>query len=528
LPEVQTGLIRGKMMVEKRMISRGLTAMALVGAMAVAACDFNVTNPGPVQDGNLNDKGAHEGIVNGAIKATQGGVGYYGLLGGAIVHDLMASGHTGSAGVRPEEEVAKLSDEYDGRGSWGYLHRGRWIAQEALRRFASEDSGVTVGSYLPAANANFWAGIAIRTLMENACSTVIDGGPASGKLDYAPMAIKHFTDANAIATAAGDAALATAAMGARAAAKLYSGDHAGAKTDAASVAFDFKYTTKFTGDSNFGEYWYLPGHVLSLGFQSMSAWGTPAETHFLETADSRVAWGYDNGSREQTDGEAVRGQTHPARPTWTMMIPMYYQLKVYAPRTLAGGDELRIFQPQLPLQYKIQMDLVDGHEMALIQAEAELKAGNVAAAMAHINTVRQAADVYAADLSDPTVLDLTLHSVEAGQGLPVNYSGANFNGSAGGKMPALATITDINEAWAALKFERYVELNLEGRRFGDRWRWRKDSTPGALQALEMIPQVLADRYSVPTDPLNLCFPLPRAENDANTKIPEGYKDWITG
>ena len=95
-------------------------------------------------------------------------------------------------------------------------------------------------------------------------------------------------------------------------------------------------------------------------------------------------------------------------------------------------------------------------------------------------------------------------------------------------MPALATVTDINEAWAALKFERYVELNLEGRRFGDRWRWRENSTPGALQALEMIPQVLATRYSVPTDPLNLCFPLPRAENDANTKIPEGYKDWISG
>ena len=52
---------------QKRTISRGLTAVALVGAMALAACDFEVTNPGPVQDGNLNDQGAHQGIVNGGI-----------------------------------------------------------------------------------------------------------------------------------------------------------------------------------------------------------------------------------------------------------------------------------------------------------------------------------------------------------------------------------------------------------------------------------------------------------------------------
>ena len=131
---------------QNRTISRGLTAVALVGAIALAACDFEVTNPGPVQDGNLNDAGAHQGIVNGAIRAVSGGLGAYGLLGGSIVHDIMPSGHTGSAGVRPEEEVAKLTDEYDGRGSWGGLHRGRWIAQEALRRFASEEGQVALMS----------------------------------------------------------------------------------------------------------------------------------------------------------------------------------------------------------------------------------------------------------------------------------------------------------------------------------------------------------------------------------------------
>ena len=46
---------------QKRTISRGLTAVALVGAMALAACDFEVTNPGPVQDGNLIARGRPPG-----------------------------------------------------------------------------------------------------------------------------------------------------------------------------------------------------------------------------------------------------------------------------------------------------------------------------------------------------------------------------------------------------------------------------------------------------------------------------------
>jgi hypothetical protein len=63
------------------------------------------------------------------------------------------------------------------------------------------------------------------------------------------------------------------------------------------------------------------------------------------------------------------------------------------------------------------------------------------------------------------------------------------------------------------------------RRFGDRWRWRENNTPGALHALEYIDPLLAAKYGVPADQLNLCFPLTRDENDANVNIPENYVDW---
>ena len=210
------------------------------------------------------------------------------------------------------------------------------------------------------------------------------------------------------------------------------------------------------------------------------------------------------------------------------MIPMFYHLKTYAPRSEAGGRELRFFEPVQGNQRKLQLDLVDGHEMALIQAEAELQAGNLTAAMTHINSVRQAADIYAANLGDASVLDLTYHPAEGNDDACAtcpDYMSTitRFDGS--GKMPAV-TASTVTEGWTALKFERYLELNLEGRRFGDRWRWRENSTPGTLDPLEYIPTELTTRYSVPADALNLCFPLPKAENDANANIPEGYKDWI--
>jgi hypothetical protein len=92
-------------------------------------------------------------------------------------------------------------------------------------------------------------------------------------------------------------------------------------------------------------------------------------------------------------------------------------------------------------------------------------------------------------------------------------------------MPAVSA-SSLAEAWAALKFERYLEFTLEGRRLGDRWRWRKNNTPGALHPLEYLPQETATRWKVPTDPLNLCFPLPVGENRANNNIDDTFKDWV--
>ena len=152
----------------------------------------------------------------------------------------------------------------------------------------------------------------------------------------------------------------------------------------------------------------------------------------------------------------------------------------------------------------------------------------MATAMTLINNVRTSTPVYAVNLA--TALDLTLHEDEApptNNPLPTYWTGTPGDFSGGGNMPAVTAAT-MDEAWAALKYERFLELLLEGRRLGDRWRWRTNSTPGDLNPLEYIPVELTTRYGVPADPLNLCYPMPRAENDANENIAVDFQDWISG
>lgn len=500
-------------------------AISVALTVCLGACDFEVTNPGPVQDEAVNNSTALQSLVNGSIRAFGEGLGFL-YVGDGIVHGHMPSGHTGTAGTEPEEEVAILNSERDGsNGAWGDLHQARWVGEEAIRRI---DETVANPDASPLkAEAHFWAGMASRTLGENMCTAVFDSGEPLPKSAYFERAIEHFDRAEVIAGAAGLDDIATAAIGARAAANLFLGNGGAARADALQVPFDFEFTTRYSGFSGDPNYYLWEG-VGSLAFQSISLWGTPAHPHFLMTGDSRVAWGYDNGSKEVPAGEeyAVRGQTHPSRPSWNALVPMYYPIKGYAPRKLAGFRELQIFEPDIADQRKIQINLVTGREMELVLAEAALMDGDWPTAMTHINNVRTTTPVYEADLS--TVMDLTLHPREAAdaaaQNMPEYFTGTPGDFSAGGTLDPV-TANNLEEAWAALKFERYLELHLEMRRFGDRWRWRENNTPGALHPLEYIDQRLVDKYGVPADALNLCFPLPRGENDANPNIPEEYKDW---
>jgi len=126
-------------------------------------------------------------------------------------------------------------------------------------------------------------------------------------------------------------------------------------------------------------------------------------------------------------------------------------------------------------QFASPIELASGREMRLIEAENDLRNGQMEAALTKINALRVLSGV------DPVATD------------------------------------DLNEAWSFLKRERAIETWLEGRRLPDLWRWKLDNTPGDLQPLEQVSGNISEGSHLETR--CYCFPVSEGEQQTNTNIP---------
>ena len=142
-------------------ISRATAAAPF--AAALAACNFDVTNPGPVQDEFLDDPAAFEAVVNGMGRALADAMNFVAFHGAAITRELHPTGGTGSFGLNvplyngrlvPDEETA----------AWDNSQRARWISEDGLRRFGGVLDQAAFSSSPFVAQAYLWAGYANRSL----------------------------------------------------------------------------------------------------------------------------------------------------------------------------------------------------------------------------------------------------------------------------------------------------------------------------------------------------------------------------
>jgi hypothetical protein len=325
-------------------------AGALVALVTLAACDLSVTNPNRVQDPLLNDPGAHPAVVAGASLALSQAINWVAFFGGDASKEFRQGGriHPVKLPVDPGQlTVLGIPDN-----AWNSAQLARWVAEDAVRRFR-DVMGAQFDSYDLGAKALLYAGYANRLLGENMCETVINGGAASNYQDYFRRADSALTEAIAVAGAAGDARITTAATAARASVRLMLGDTAGARSDAAAVPTDFVFQAVYGIESQ-NYYNFLYWVNANSPYREISVSATFYEQYYDSTGDPRVAWG-----------------TNPAFPTAEFQyVPWLFPTK-YTDR-------------------KSPINLSTGREMRLVEAEIALRAGDFPTAMSKINGVRTA------------------------------------------------------------------------------------------------------------------------------------------
>jgi hypothetical protein len=351
-PRSQHGSTAAPMPYRRRLVP-GLAVVC--GILAVSACNFDVTNPGPTQDAFLDDTAAFTAQVNGIALALGDAMNYTALQGAIVTRELFPTGMTGQFGVEPHNMFGELVPDEQG-DPWSNGQQARWLAAQALERFGKVLDEAEFNSSPDVAQAELWQGYANRFMGENMCQSVIDGGAPTPSTDYLHKADSAFTAAIATAQAASLPEVVTAAIAGRAAVRMDLGDWEGALADAAEVPTDFVFEMPYydIGD----EYGYnrVYWSSTSASFnKATSVWGTVYESYYREYDDPRVAW--------DSTGLVGIGAVTGIGP-----IPWYPQMK-YTAKTSA-------------------MNLATGREMRLIEAEAALRNHQWPDAMGIIDDLR--------------------------------------------------------------------------------------------------------------------------------------------
>jgi starch-binding outer membrane protein, SusD/RagB family len=390
----------------------GLASLLAVGV----ACHgiLTVDNPGQIADANLNSKDAVPGLVAGMsnrVSSVMGDIGndmviFTGLVTGEFFH--------GGSYAWAQVPEGLVTPQDDGE-PWGGAQQARWVAESGIARIDSILSPSDFASSKYVARAYLLAALANRNLGENFCSAVIDGGAAQPYTAYFDRAMGQADTAITIGQAATATDVVDAAYGVRASLKAWSGDWAGAATDAQMVPANFVYDAILQLPSPSNDIWY--------------------ETHTRNeyTVYNTFMSNDSVAAVEDMDGPAWQSShfSDPRAPWDTLHTASG------AIQKGANGNTPAFQQKKYDTQ-TTDIPLVKGTEMLLLRAEAALRQSTPDTASAYA-LMNQARDVYG--------------------------------------MAHLSTAPDLVTAWKDLHYERSVTLWLEGRHLWDASRWYNETGP---------------------------------------------------
>ena len=364
-------------------VGASVVALLTVG-LALGACDFEVSNPGPVDDDALYDPGAHAGIVQGANFGVAEALWHTSYHGAEVSKEITRSGRNFCCPKVPSQIGAMNRDALDSN-TWNVSQRARFMADDAVRRFqaaAEEHEDLDFESYEWAARVKLAGGYAYRILGENMCTAVFDGGEPQDNAVYWQRAEDRFTRAIEIGQAAGLDDVVTAARAGRAQVRGPGlGDWDGAASDAEEVPRDFTHEAAYSSAST--DQWNIM-YDLGAGtpIRDWTVWDSDFETYYDETGDPRVPY-----LDRETD-DTPMGHPHYEQRKFTSLSDNI---------NLASGREMVLLRAEALLEDEawdeamtlindIRTELVSDHTEEPLE---ELEADNAVEAWTHLKDERR-------------------------------------------------------------------------------------------------------------------------------------------
>jgi starch-binding outer membrane protein, SusD/RagB family len=450
----------------------GRTATAAVAAamLALAGCDLTAPSPAQIEDIDIRDPIILDPLLTGAESdygrgLTQMGGGGVVIAGGVLTDELVHSGsYVGLEG--PSWGLA--GDHWvEAQSRWAEPSRARFTTEHAIelgRDILENLVGVDPDAHPGIARVTFFAGMAHRTLGDNFCNVVYDGGPLQPYTDAYPRSVQHFQDAIMRANRRIQAVQANPEM-----------DDAARETQIASME------TLITASRGAAAQSYIIMASEGMGDQY---WDRALEYAALVPTDFYWAFRMISGDR---NSNRIPAWTRSRTETTMWQTPFAdWGLDVDNPEDgkdprvafeapMEGGEYVKAHDNRRPawMQRKYtsvgnNLPLVKGTEMRLIEAEVALVRGDWETAIDKINEVRQ--------------------YYNAGGGAAWWFT------TLGPEPLHMVSATNLEEAWHLLMRERGIELYLEGRRLADLRRWQ--TTPGRA----MVPFTVVRRDSGEADP----------------------------
>jgi hypothetical protein len=369
---------------------RLLVPAAACSVLFLGACE--VKNPGRVLDEDLNDERTLQALVVGMSGDLSAIVDQLAWDVATVGDELTGCGSYFETGLKRQGILNREDQNFE----WGGPHRARWVAESGIERMR-EVLGPAFDGDPKVARAYLFAAVAHRISGENLCYAVIDGGEVTDHKAHFDSAIVRATEAIRQGQLANEDDIVTAAYGVLAQAHMNLGNWTEAVNAAGQVPTDFVWEALYSSNSGREEnVLYTETHRRA----EMSPYGTYAGS--LVPADPRLPY---------IDCTVIPQPTECTSTIGADGTTPYYLQRKYT-------------------EYGTDIAQVRGTEMRLIEAEADLVAGQFAAAVTKMNAVR-------------------------------SFYGAT---------PPL-TAANLQEAWTHLDRERLLTNFAEGRRFADARRW---------------------------------------------------------